>query len=117
MGQRLGVVAVAGAGVVDADPVAREAAEELRHRLAERTAEQVPQREIDRGVAADLDTARREAVEMAERLIRTPLFTSLKRCENEKVEFVSTSLKRGANKNSDGPDSIRPLLDTHLRVG
>src|SRR5258707_10529572 len=65
MRQRLGVVAVAGAGIVDAELVARETAEELRHRLAERLAEQIPQREIDRRVAADLDAARREPVEMA----------------------------------------------------
>src|SRR5450432_1864245 len=63
--QRLGVVAVAGAGVVDSEALAGEAAKELRHRLTERLAEEIPEGEIDGGVAADLDAARREAVEMA----------------------------------------------------
>ena len=44
-----------------------------------------------------VSTVSREAVETAEKLIRTPLFTSLKRGEDEKVEFISTSLKRGVN--------------------
>ncbi len=44
----------AGAGVVGADARPREAAEKLRDRLPRRLAEQVPQRDVERRVAADL---------------------------------------------------------------
>ena len=52
-------VAVAGARVVGADPVARGAAEQLVDRLAADLAEQVPERDVDRGAAAVLDARRR----------------------------------------------------------
>ena len=58
---RLAHVARAGAGVVGADAVAREAAEELGDRLAGDLAEQVPQRDVEGGVAAEFGAGRAEA--------------------------------------------------------
>ncbi len=52
-----GVVGGAGAGVVDADLFACPAAQERRHRHAQRLAEDVPERQVDGRVAAHLDRA------------------------------------------------------------
>src|SRR5262249_15199588 len=49
-------VLVAGAGVVDTDAIAAPAAQRLADRPADRLAEQVPQRDVDRRVAARLHT-------------------------------------------------------------
>src|SRR3954453_20734725 len=47
-------VLVAGTGVVDADAIAAPAAQRLAHRPADRLAEQVPQRDVDRPVGPRL---------------------------------------------------------------
>ena len=53
-------IAVAGAGVVGADPVVAEAAQQLMDRLAGRLAEEIPERDIDGGEAAHLRAAAAE---------------------------------------------------------
>ena len=60
-------VAVAGAGVVGADPLARGAAEQLVDRLAADLAEEVPERDVDRRAAALLDAGGVEADERVQR--------------------------------------------------
>jgi hypothetical protein len=69
LGARVANVLVAGAGVVDADGVARAPAQHVADRLAVRLAEDIPQRDIDRGVAARFD-ARRTPAEIVARECR-----------------------------------------------
>ena len=64
-------IAVAGAGVVGADPVVAEPAQELMDRLARRLAEEIPERDVDggepphlRAAAAEPDIGRAERVGM-----------------------------------------------------
>src|SRR6266404_1734026 len=52
-----GVVVVAGAGVVGADAVARQAAEQRMNRLIERLADDIPERDVHHGCGTDLGTA------------------------------------------------------------
>ena len=62
-----------GAGVVGADLVAGEAAQKLRDRLAGGLAEQVPQRDVERRIAAHLGPGRTEA-HIARQLRRQPAY-------------------------------------------
>jgi hypothetical protein len=66
-------VAVAGAGVVGADLLAREAAQALVDRLAGGLAPQVPERDVDRGEAAHLGPAARETQVAGEQVARVPV--------------------------------------------
>ncbi len=60
--RRLGLdVGVAGAGVVDLDPVAHAAAEQVAERQVRRLAEDVPQRDVDGRAAAHLGARRGKA--------------------------------------------------------
>ena len=66
-------VAIAGAGVVDADLRARQAAQQLMDRLAGRLAEDVPERDVERGQAAHLGAAAGEADVGVEQRARVPV--------------------------------------------
>ena len=66
---RLAHIGRARAGIVGADALAAEAAEQLRDRLAGRLAEQVPERDVERRIAAHLGAGRPEA-EIADEILR-----------------------------------------------
>ena len=66
-------VAIAGAGVVDADLRARQTAQQLMDRLAGRLAENVPERDVERGQAAHLGAAAGEPDVGVEQRARVPV--------------------------------------------
>ena len=88
-------VAITGTGVVDADPVAAFAAEQLIERLPRRLAEEVPQRDVDRRGGADLDADRLEPEVPLEEVPAVAL--DLERVLAEEIRrarFVDLSLDR-----------------------
>ncbi|MNV52401.1 hypothetical protein D3C71_1444900 [compost metagenome] len=120
----------ARAGIVGADFLARKTAEQLRDRLASHFAENVPERDVEGGIAAHFRTRRTEA-DIAHQFLRQKIDRQRIAADDTRDDiFVDIAFHRfGPEKGlpqsgnaligvDQNPEQVAPLGDTHrLQLG